>query len=63
MFPYIQLYMRRYICKFREQIFCQVMWGCKQHADAACTKGHMWLMHNTENRVKLQNIQTARKDM
>lgn len=34
-------------------IFCQVMWGCKQHADAACTKGHIWHMHNTENTVKL----------
>lgn len=29
------------------------MWGCKQHAEAACTKGHIWHIHNTENTVKL----------
>lgn len=45
-----------YICKFREQFFCQVMRVCKQHGDDACTKGHIWHMCNTENAVNLQNI-------
>lgn len=56
MFIYMQLYMCSNICKFREQYFCQVMSVCKQHEDAACTKGHIWHMHNTENAIKLQNI-------